>query len=135
MGTDFGQSSVRGRLDLGPLVDVALVLLILFLVGGSFLHQHSLIMPPVDFGCGLPPSVSTCPLVLRMDRQGHLFFGKEEVAARDFPVRLSAVMQGAGSSTVYIAASGELPYGQVLDFIDLCHRSGARNLAVVYEEL
>jgi biopolymer transport protein ExbD len=125
----------RARIDPSPLVDLTLALLVLCMVVLPVQLGHEVQVPPCggDFhDLSLPPA---CPIILRMDALGRAFIGKELVPHADLAQRVYHMMQGREHGRVFFAADGRLPYGQVADFLDLCQRSGARNLGLVLDDL
>jgi biopolymer transport protein ExbD len=69
-----------------------------------------------------------------LDGQGRIFLNREAVAAAAFPGRLQQALTGR-RGVVFFAADGNLPYGRVAEFMDLCRDNGARNLGIVFEDL
>ena len=128
-----GTGGIKSDINITPLVDVVLVMLIIFMVATP--------MTQVGYGVQVPaeshtPSPVPPPnqLVIRLDAAGKIFLNHEEVAAPAFPARLrDALDRRAG--VVFFAAAGSLPYAQVAEFMDLCRDNGAKNLGIVFEEL
>jgi biopolymer transport protein TolR len=132
-----GGGGVRSEINVTPLVDVVLVLLIIFMVVTPLLQM--------GYETNIPPKapddqqVTYQPppdqIIIRMDRDGKMYINKEQITAQDFPFRLSQTLQGRGGKMVFFAADGELPYERVSNFLDLCHNNGATNLAIVLEDI
>jgi biopolymer transport protein ExbD len=137
MAAGGGGGGVRSEINVTPLVDVVLVLLIIFMVVTPLLqmgydvnvppkadeNQNVVIQPPPD------------QLIIRMDREGKAYINKEQIALQDFPFRLSQATQGRGSKMIFFSADGELPYHQVSEFMDLCYNNGATNLGIVLDDI
>jgi biopolymer transport protein TolR len=129
-----GGGGVRSDINITPLVDVVLVLLIIFMV----------VTPPVQMGyeVQVPPKVTSVvptpsddQVIVRLDSEGRAYINKQSVPLANFAGRLQEVMTGRKSKVVFFAADGELPYGQVADFMDICRHSGAENLGIVFEDM
>ncbi len=103
-----GGSSLKSEINVTPLVDVVLVLLIIFMVVIPILQMgYPVNTPPVnkqDFV--IPPSADQ--LIVRMDRDGRTYLNKEEVPLQHFGARLKQVTANRGKKMVFFAADGEL---------------------------
>jgi len=130
-----GGSSLKSEINVTPLVDVVLVLLIIFMVIIPILQMgHPVNTPPENKSNFVAPPTAD-QLIVRMDRNGHAFLNKEEVPMANFAVRLKQVTENRGNKIVFFAADGELFYGQVAEFMDLCRNNGAPNLGVVFDDI
>jgi len=131
-----GGAGVRSEINVTPLVDVVLVLLIIFMVVTPLLqmgYETNIPPKPEDTTVDTPPPPDQ--IIIRMDREGKIFINKENITAQDFPFRLSQTLNGKGSKMVFFAASGELQYDKVSEFLDVCHNNGATNLAIVLDDI
>ena len=124
----------RSDINITPLVDVVLVLLIIFMV----------ITPIVQLGYDVqvPPKLENAPVpttddqvIVRMDREGNMYINKLQVTRSEFPARLQQAMTGRSKKIVFFAADGELEYDRVADFMDLVRDNGAENLGIVFEDM
>jgi biopolymer transport protein ExbD len=130
-----GGTGVRSEINITPLVDVVLVLLIIFMVVTPLLQM--------GYAVDTPPKVenvqviqqSTDQIIVRMDDQGRRWINKEMVPEAGFSQRLSEALKGRESKLVFFAADGDLPYGDVATFMDLCRKAGASNLGIVFDDL
>jgi biopolymer transport protein ExbD len=124
----------KSDINITPLVDVVLVLLIIFMVITPILQLgYDVNVPPkVE---NVQATVSQDQVIVRMDRDGQMYINKLQVPMSEFPARLSQAMTGRSKKLVFFAADGELTYDQVADFMDLVRDSGAENLGIVFEDL
>jgi biopolymer transport protein ExbD len=125
--------SLKSEINVTPLVDVVLVLLIIFMVVIPILQMgYPVDTPPENKNAQfVPPSADQ--LIVRMDRDGRTFLNKEEVPMAQFAQRLKDMNRG--KKIVFFAADGELPYGQVAEFMDLCRNNGAEKLGIVFDDI
>ena len=135
MGMPAGGGGLKSEINVTPLVDVVLVLLIIFMVVIPILQMgHPVSTPPSSRTSeGWQPPADQ--LVVRMEKGPRYFLDRDEVPLARFASRLAEVTKRRGNRIVFLAADGELPYGEVADFMDLCRNSGASNLGIVFEEL
>ena len=129
-----GGGGVRGEINVTPLIDVVLVLLIIFMVITPMLQMGYDVNTPPEVESALPPP-SADQIILRMDEQKRIYINKEIILPSEFKQRLEATMKNRESKMVFFAAAGELPFGDVAEFLDLCRASGAQNLGIVFDEL
>ena len=127
------RTGVRSEINITPLVDVVLVLLIIFMVVIPILQMgYPVDTPPENKTAAVvPPSADQ--LIVRMDRDGRTYLNKEEVPMAQFGGRLKQMNRG--KKIVFFAADGELPYGQVAEFMDLCRNNGAEKLGIVFDDI
>lgn len=127
--------TLRSDINITPLVDVVLVLLIIFMVITPLVQVgYDTKVPPKTESAQTPPPAAD-QIIIRMEGDGRLFINKEEVAEKDFPVRLRDVLKNRESKVTFFAAAGDLPYDRVMTFMDMCRNAGAQNIGIVLEEL
>jgi biopolymer transport protein TolR len=129
-----GASGIRSDINITPLVDVVLVLLIIFMVAVPLLQM--------GYAVQVPPKVTTATpqpdadqIMVRLDEQGHAFINKTPVELAQFQGVLRSALTGRQSKVVFFAADGELPYDKVATFMDLTRDAGAQNLGIVFEDM
>lgn len=125
---------VRSEINITPLVDVVLVLLIIFMVVTPLLQMGYEVQVPPKVESVAPPPMDD-QIIVRMDAEGRRYINKTVVPEADFGARLREAMTNRSSKVVFFAADGELPYDQVATFMDLCRDNGAQNLGIVFEDL
>ena len=120
------------EINVTPLVDVMLVLLIIFMVTAPLL----LAGVPVD----LPDSKAAAldqeaePVQLSLDAQGEIFLGDEPITEPQLALRLRAIADAAeapGGPRVYLRADRELDYGRVMRVMGELNRAGLNRVALV----
>jgi len=118
----------RSEINVTPLVDVVLVLLIIFL----------LIQPWTQTGVGvrLPAHPRTAPPApsaarFELDARGRIHFAGEEIALRDVAERLRVELASRPSKFALLAAADEVSYASVADVLDALRSGGAEPVGVV----
>jgi biopolymer transport protein ExbD len=125
---------VKSDINITPLVDVVLVLLIIFMVVTPILQMGYEVQVPPKVESAVPPPTSD-QVIVRMDLDGTTWINKMAIPKNEFPARLQEVLKGRQTRVIFFAADGELPYDQVADFMDVCRHNGADNLGIVFEDM
>ena len=121
-------------INVTPLVDVMLVLLIIFMVTAPLLTAGV----PVDLPDARAKALDQDqkPVQLSMDAAGKLFIGDEEIAEANLPARLERIAaQGvAKPPQVFLRADRSLDYGQVMVVMGELNRAGLNRVALLTVE-
>ena len=130
MISDTSQRRFLAEINVVPLVDVVLVLLVIFMVTAPMLYRG------IDIQ--LPKSASNTikaeeRLVLTIERDQKLYLDKDPVTLAQLPLRLEAAKSRASEVSVYLRADREVPYGSVVRVMDEVKRAGIEKLGMVTE--
>ncbi|HET9209813.1 MAG TPA: biopolymer transporter ExbD [Thermoanaerobaculia bacterium] len=129
-----GSGGVRSDINITPLVDVVLVLLIIFMVAVPLLQMGYPAQVPPKVTTATPPP-SEDQIIVRMDITGQTYINKLAVPYSSFGGALQQALTGRQQKVVFFAADGELPFDKVVDFMDLVRNNGAENLGIVFDDL
>ncbi|MEO7794320.1 MAG: biopolymer transporter ExbD [Thermoanaerobaculia bacterium] len=130
-----GGGGIKSDINVTPLVDVVLVLLIIFMVIQPMRQVGYEVDTPPKVTSATPPPINNEQVIIRMDADGKTFINKEEIPRVRFAERLKTAMTGRESKLAFFAADGELTYDKVVEFMDLCRNNGAQNLGIVFDDL
>jgi len=129
-----GGANVKSDINITPLVDVVLVLLIIFMVITPILQMGYEVQVPPKVESAVPPPTSD-QVIVRMDLDGSTWINKVSIPRAEFGARLQDALRGRQTRVIFFAADGELPYDQVAEFMELCRHNGADNLGIVFEDM
>jgi biopolymer transport protein ExbD len=107
-----GGGDIRSEINVTPLVDVMLVLLIIFMVVTPMLQNGRAVQLPLTNAPQAVPEAKSQTVVV-IDRRGVLELDKVEVADTDFEAALQQNFERNPSNTVVIKADSNLTYGDV----------------------
>ena len=130
-----GGTGIKSEINVTPLVDVVLVLLIIFMVIVPVLQMGYDVNTPKKVDAKVQPPTKSDQIIVRMDADGRTYINKEEIPMATFGPRLRTAMTGREKDVVFFAADGDLDYGKVAQFMDLCRDNGAQNLGIVFDDL
>ena len=125
---------MRSDINVTPLVDVVLVLLIIFMVLTPVIQMGYLVKVPPKAPANLPPSAVQDQIVLRLAPQDRIFINKEEMNSGQFPARIRDILRGNSSKMVFFAGGRDVDYETTMNFLDLARRSGAKNIGIIVED-
>ena len=115
--------ALKPEINITPLVDVVLVLLIIFMVVAPQMEAGaSVVLPSIanpDKGNG-----ALEPTTVTLTRDGRLFFEKEELAEEVLLARLGALHSARPETRVVLKADTGLPYGKVRAMFKRCQELG-----------
>ena len=131
------KGDVRPTMNVTPLVDVVLVLLIIFMVVTPLLtKQFWLNLPKKDDSAKdePPPPESDGPVVLSVEKGGTLRLNRALVERGELEARLARVMAARKDPVLYFDADDDAPYGLTVEIMDLARRGGAHSIAILTEK-
>ena len=128
-----GSGSVKSDINVTPLVDVVLVLLIIFMVITPVVQMGYLVRVPPKAPANMPPSAVQDQIILRLQPEGRIFINKDEVPADQFPQRIRDVLHGNQSKMVFFQGAGDNDYETTMKFLDMARTNGAKNIGIIVE--
>jgi len=121
------------EINIVPLVDVMLVLLIIFMVTAPMLTQGVDVNLPKASAKALSSDEER--LVLTVDAQSRIFIGKQPVEFNRLSAVLQQIVSQRSDRQVYFRADRSVPYGFVVKVIAEVRNSGIEKLGMVTEPL
>ena len=121
---------VMADINVTPLVDVMLVLLIIFMITAPMLHQGIEVALPRAEATNLPIRTED-PLILSIDREGDVFLRENPVEVSELVDRVKAEMASGGDDAVFLKGDRDVPYGRVIEILDLLHQGGIVHVGMV----
>jgi biopolymer transport protein TolR len=134
MAFQFGDSDdeVMSDINVTPLVDVMLVLLIIFMVTTPMLHQGVEVNLP-EITADTLPLHDQDPMVLTVARDETVFVKDDPVHPSQLVERLVPLLQGRADQTVFVRGDRDVSYGAVLRVVELINEAGIHKVALVTE--
>lgn len=134
-GRSTGSGGQRPLSDINvtPLVDVMLVLVVIFIVTAPLMASAiRLDLPRTDAGksAEMPKFVS-----LAIDAGGKLFVDGQPLSEADLPTRLAAVAAASRDTEIQLRADRTVPYGKVVELMGIANKAGLSRIGFVTEAL
>jgi biopolymer transport protein TolR len=111
-----------------PLVDVVLVLLIIFMVTAPMLYRGIDINLPKSATNTIKPETRA---VLSIERDRRLFLDKDPVSPVQLERKLRTLKDQSSEVSVYLRADQDVPYGIVVEVMDSVKKAGIEKLGMV----
>ena len=129
---DVGSSSKGPKADINvtPLVDIVLVLLIIFMVLTPSMLKHLTATVPRKADEVAAPSTDTA-IVVEYTADRELSVNTEPVAPEALADKLAERLRPLRQKVVFFKADDEAPYGEVVRLMDVARGAGAETLAVI----
>ena len=129
-----GSGGMRSDINVTPLVDVVLVLLIIFMVLTPVVQMGYLVKVPPKAPANLPPSAVQDQIVLRLVAGPRVLINKDEMTMEQFPGRIADILRGNTSKMVFFSGGRDVDYETTMKFLDLARASGAKNIGIIVED-
>ena len=129
-----GKKGVRGDINVTPLIDVVLVLLIIFMVlVPSMLKELTANIPKKD-NSNTPPDPNVVPIVVEYTGNRELSVNQEPVAPGALAEKVGERLKFKNQKVVFFKIDDDAPYGEVVHFMDVVKGAGATTLGIVTKD-
>ncbi len=129
---DSSEEAITG-INVTPLVDVMLVLLVIFMVTATYMVNQSINvnLPKADSG----ETLTVKNLGFVIDKDSNLFLNGKPIAFEDLPQKIAEEKKkdAPGPLQALIAADTETPHGTVVKLIDIVRKNGITDFAINVE--
>lgn len=132
MGMNAGNGKSRmalSEINVTPLVDVMLVLLIMFMVTTPLMQQGIEVDLPKTAASGVEPTDE--PFVLQISADQKITAGKQAIAMKDLQVKLKAIFENRKNKQIYLQADRKVDYGYVAEAMAEIRAAGIYNIGLI----
>jgi biopolymer transport protein ExbD len=132
----FGGSGKKGAvnsaINITPLVDVVLVLLIIFMVlTPILLKQMEVKVPQKDTQVDVAPPVTSGQIILRIESDGRLLLDHEPVPRDLLSDRVATIFANRREKVLFFDVDDAANYGLVVEVMDTCRGAGVKVLGIM----
>jgi TolR protein len=130
-----GEDSYKplAEINVTPMVDVMLVLLIIFMVTAPLLTVGVPLNLPKSSAAQLTQPKE--PIVLSIDKEGSTFISNEPVPAADLKDRLAKLAAEDTGRIIYVRGDRTISYAQLMDALGLVNSAGFTKVSLIAEGL
>lgn len=125
------RQSPMSEINVTPMVDVMLVLLIIFMVAAPLLTVGVPVNLPQSKAS--PLNEKTEPLAISIKADGNVYIQDTLVALEELTARLQAITENKPDTRIYIRGDHSLDYGQVMEVMGLITSAGFTKVALITE--
>jgi biopolymer transport protein TolR len=131
MGGNDDERGMMAQINVTPLVDVMLVLLVIFMVTAPMMQQGVQVNLPKADTKGMNAQEDT--VVVAVDKNGRIFINKDEVPSGDVRRKLVEMFATRTKKEVFLKADAGVPYGEVVRAMADIKGAGIERLGMVTE--
>ena len=135
MGMGVGSGGgPKSEINVTPLVDVCLVLLIIFMVLQPLLQMgYDVNVPP-----NAPPTqpqqqTPQDQIIVTVMPNKDVYLNKEKVETAQLPIRVQELLRNRGSKIVFFSADDAVNYADAMQVMDILRNNGAKNIGIVMD--
>jgi biopolymer transport protein ExbD len=133
--TDSSDREAMSEINVTPLVDVMLVLLVVFIVTAPLLTQAVRVnLPKTEKTEKTDPAPDKHLATIAIDAQGGITLNEQPQPLEGLEVQLRGLLQADPELTVQFQADAAVPYGEVAKAMAVAHRAGVAKLAFITRE-
>src|SRR5436309_2422631 len=128
-------AKVNANINVTPMVDVMLVLLIIFMVITPMLQKGvSVDLAKVNNPAQMPDADKEDALLVAIMRDGKVYFGSDQIAPDQLTNKVKDRLANKTEKRVYIRADARAKFGSVVDVVDNVRAAGVDQLGLLTEQ-
>jgi len=128
-------AKVNSDINVTPMVDVMLVLLIIFMVITPMLQKGvSVDMAKVNSPKQMPDADKEDALLVAVQRDGTVFFGTDKIAVADLTEKIKDRLANRTDKRVFVKADARAKFGSVVEVVDDVRAAGVDQLGLLTDQ-
>jgi biopolymer transport protein ExbD/biopolymer transport protein TolR len=128
-------SKVNSNINVTPMVDVMLVLLIIFMVITPMLQKGVQVqLAKTDNPMQMPDAEKENALVVAVQRDGSIFFDTQKVGPEELTDKVKERLSSRADKRVYVRADARAKYKAVVEVVDNVRSAGVDQLGLLTEQ-
>ena len=132
MSAAAGSEGTMKDINVTPVIDVMLVLLIIFMVVTPLTQAgHDVELPQSADDLQQDQEPDPNQLVLNIDEGGQVTINKQPVTWDELPLRIRDIFETRADKTIFLRAAPTLTYGDVMAVLDVARGNGVERVGIV----
>lgn len=129
--SDTEEESIVAEINITPLTDIFLVLLIIFMISSSAMLEGGLnVKLPSSKGAALSQSSNANPLYVTINKEGQILVGKEPIVESSLTEAIKTALAQSAQKTVIIRGDESIYLGKAVKIMDAARDAGAEKIAI-----
>lgn len=132
----YGKSALNADINVTPMADVMLVLLIIFMITTPLLQTGVTVnLPKAKNPLDAPEADSKEAVIVAINRDGRLFLSKSLTTEEDLSEFLVQRFSGGEiNKTIFLKGDQAVAYGRVVDLVNMCRKAGVERIGLMTEK-
>ena len=132
----LGHSNVNADINVTPMADIMLVLLIIFMITTPLLQTGITVnLPKAKNPLDAPGADSKDAAVVALTREGRIYWQKTAISEDELVTRLQETFSGGELNKImYLRADNAVAYGRVVQIVDLSRKAGVERIGLMAEK-
>jgi len=132
MDVGGAKGGLKADINVTPLVDVMLVLLIIMMIIAPLLQQGVVLTLPQAVNASDKPDTQD-QTVVAIDANSKLYVNSLEVPEADVITRLQTILEDKTDRTVYLKGDQDAPYSAIMKMMDALRKAGIDTVGLITE--
>ena len=131
----LGRSNVNADINVTPMADIMLVLLIIFMITTPLLQTGVTVnLPKAKNPLDAPEADSKDAIVVALTREGRIYLQKTPITEDEMIKYVTDRLTGEINKTMFLKADQSVSYGRVVQIVNQCRKAGVERIGLMAEK-